>query len=211
VRLFVDRAVAALPSFALTAQNAAAVARVCHRLDGIPLALELAAARLTGLSVEQIGARLDQQFRLLTGGSRTALPRQQTLAAAVGWSFDLLGPPERALFERLAVFAGGFRLEAAEAVCARDGLAAEDVLEELLRLVDKSLVLAEERADGGRPLPAARDDPAVRPRAARRLGPGRPRARPARRLLAGLCGAGDRPGLGPGSPPAVRAARARGG
>ena len=148
VRLFVDRAGAALPSFALTAQNASAVAGVCHRLDGIPLALELAAARVRGLSAEQIGARLDQRFRLLTGGSRTALPRQQTLAAAVGWSYDLLDPPERALLDRLAVFAGGFALEAAEAVCAGDGLAAEDVLELLLRLVDKSLVQAEEDAAG---------------------------------------------------------------
>ena len=106
------------PHFALTAQNAPPVAQVCRRLDGIPLALELAAARLRGLSLEHLAARLDQRFRLLTGGSRTALPRQQTLQATVDWSYGLLSAAEQTLFHRLAVFSGGFSLEAAEAVCA---------------------------------------------------------------------------------------------
>jgi predicted ATPase/class 3 adenylate cyclase len=143
VRLFVERAAVAQPAFALTAHNAPAVAQVCCQLDGIPLALELAAARLTVLPVEQVAARLDQRFRLLTGGSRTALPRQQTLRAAIDWSYALLSEPEREVFHRLSVFAGGWTLEAAEAVCAGGALAAEDVLERLARLVDRSLVVAE--------------------------------------------------------------------
>jgi predicted ATPase/class 3 adenylate cyclase len=145
VRLFVERAADALPAFALDEGNAAAVAQVCRRLDGIPLALELAAARVRALSVRQIAARLDQRFRLLTGGSRTALPRQQTLAALVGWSYDLLSEPERTLFDRLAVFAGGFTLEAAEDVCGGPDV---DVLDLLPRLVEKSLVVAEPVDDG---------------------------------------------------------------
>ncbi len=116
VHLFIDRAVAAAPGFALHDENASAVALVCARLDGIPLALELAAARIKALSPEQIAARLDDRFRLLTGGSRTALPRQQTLRALIDWSYDLLAEPERALLRRLSVFAGGWTLEAAEAV-----------------------------------------------------------------------------------------------
>jgi non-specific serine/threonine protein kinase len=164
IRLFVERAKAVLPSFTLTSQNASAVSQICQRLDGIPLALELAAARLKGLSVEQLAARLDQRFRLLTGGSRAALPRHQTLAATVGWSYDLLSEPERTLFQRLAVFVGGFTLEAAEAVCAEGSGEATpglpltpgtqhltptlDVLDMLLRLVEKSLVIAEPVDDG---------------------------------------------------------------
>jgi predicted ATPase len=120
-RLFVERAAAAWPSFAATPANAHAVARVCHRLDGIPLAIELAAARVGVLSVEQIAARLDDRFRLLTGGSRTALPRHQTLKGLVDWSYDLLAGPERTLLRRLSVFAGGWTLEAAEAVCSDCG------------------------------------------------------------------------------------------
>src|SRR5207249_329956 len=116
IRLFVERAVAAQSAFSLTAQNAPVVAQICRRLDGIPLAIELAATRVRALSLEQIAARLDQRFRLLTGGSRAALPRQQTLAALVDWSYELLSAPERALFNRLGVFAGGFTLEAVEAV-----------------------------------------------------------------------------------------------
>jgi predicted ATPase len=149
VQLFVERARAVQPPFALSAANAAAVAEVCARLDGIPLALELAAARLSGLGLAELAARLDQRFRLLTGGSRTVLPRQQTLRATVAWSYDLLTPPEQALFARLAVFAGGWSLEAAEAVGAGDPIAVEEVLDLLARLVDKSLVLAEELEDGG--------------------------------------------------------------
>ena len=148
-RLFLERARAAQPAFALTDANAPAVAEVCVRLDGIPLALELAAARVRVLTPEQLAARLGDRFRLLTGGGRTALRRQQTLQAAVDWSHDLLAEPERALFRRLAVFpggaTGGFPLEAAEAVGAGDPLEAAEVLDLLAGLVDKSLVLAEAR------------------------------------------------------------------
>src|SRR5439155_574828 len=131
--------------FALTASNAGAVADVCTRLDGIPLALELAAARVAALPVEKLAERLDNAFRLLTGGSRTAPSRQQTLKAALDWSYDLLADPERALLRRLAVFAGGWDLEAAEAVGAGDGIEQADVLDLLTRLVDKSLAQLEMR------------------------------------------------------------------
>ncbi len=118
VRLFEERAKAALPSFQITDQNASPVAQLCIRLDGIPLAIELAAARVKAMSVDQIAARLDDRFRLLTGGSRTALPRQQTLRAMIDWSYDLLSEKEQILLNRLSVFAGGWTLEAAEKVCA---------------------------------------------------------------------------------------------
>jgi predicted ATPase/class 3 adenylate cyclase len=143
VRLLLDRAELAAPSFTITQQNAAAVAQVCQQLDGVPLALELAAARIKVLSVEQLAARLSDRFRLLTGGSRSALPRQQTLRALVDWSYDLLTEPEQVLFRRLAVFAGGCTLDAAEGVCAGDGIEPGEVLEHLARLVDKSLVIAD--------------------------------------------------------------------
>jgi len=138
--LFADRAQAANPRFALTAANAPAVAQICRRLDGIPLALELAAARTRLFPPEQIAARLGDRFRLLTGGSRTALPRQQTLRAMIDWSYDLLTEDERALLRGISVFAGGWTFEAADAVCA--GL---DVLTLLDQLVNKSLVTMEER------------------------------------------------------------------
>ena len=150
VQLFVERATAAQSRFALTESNAQAVAQICRRLDGIPLALELAAARVKVLSVEQIAARLDDRFRLLTGGSRTALPRQQTLRALIDWSYSLLSEQERMLFRRLAVFIGGWTLEAAEAVCASDGIESDEVLDLLTRLVDKSLVSMEEQAGEAR-------------------------------------------------------------
>ncbi len=118
VQLFAERARTAMPEFALTAQNSTAVTQVCQHLDGIPLALELAAARVKVLKVEQIAQRLDDRFRLLTGGSRTTLPRQQTLRATIDWSYDLLTEQEQHLLQRLSVFAGGWKLEAAEAVCA---------------------------------------------------------------------------------------------
>jgi predicted ATPase/class 3 adenylate cyclase/DNA-binding CsgD family transcriptional regulator len=146
VALFVDRALAVQPAFRVTDANAPAVARVCARLDGIPLALELAAAHVRVLPVEQLLGRLEDRFRLLTGGSRTALERHQTLRAAVDWSYALLDARERRLFARLSVFAGGFTLEAAEQVGA--GAAPLDVLDLLTRLVDKSLVVAEEQLDG---------------------------------------------------------------
>ncbi len=148
VRLFVERAAAALPAFAVTRQNAPAVADICRRLDGIPLALELAAARVRGLSVEKIAERLSDRFRLLTGGARTALPRQQTLRALIDWSYDLLSPDERAVLRRLAVFAGGWTLEAAEAAGAGGEIAEAMVLDLVTRLVEKSLVVLE--AEGGR-------------------------------------------------------------
>jgi predicted ATPase/DNA-binding CsgD family transcriptional regulator len=147
VQLFAERAAAALPGFDVTERNAGAVAEVCQRLDGIPLALELAAARARVLSVQQIAARLDDRFRLLTGGSPTALPRQQTLLGTLDWSHDALGDQERRLLRRLSVFAGGWTLEAAEVVCVGDGIAPENVLDRLAQLVDKSLVSAD---DGGR-------------------------------------------------------------
>jgi len=143
--LFVERAGKQLPSFALTKQNAPAVASVCYRLDGIPLAIELAAARVRSLSVQEINTRLENRFRLLTGGSRTALPRQQTMQATVDWSYELLSEQERLLLGRLSVFAGGWTLEAAEAVCSDDKIEDFEVLDLLTCLVDKSLVIAEER------------------------------------------------------------------
>jgi predicted ATPase len=145
VRLFAERAAAARPGFAVTAENAAAVARICRRLDGLPLALELAAARVRALAVGDVAALLEDRFRLLTGGSRAAPPRLRTLRAAVDWSHALLTAPERALFARLSVFAGGFSLAAAEAVGAESGPA---VLGLLLGLVDQSLVVAEPLPDG---------------------------------------------------------------
>ena len=147
VQLFVDRARATLPSFNLTPANAEAVTEICRRLDGIPLAIELAAARVRVLSPEQIARRLDDAFRLLTTGSRTALARHRTLRATMEWSFALLGAREQTLFRRLAVFAGSFTLDAAEAVCAGEPLEAEDILDGVSALVDKSLV-AMEPGDG---------------------------------------------------------------
>lgn len=143
VRLFIERAVAVQPNFHVTNQNAPAVAQICFRLDGIPLALELAAARVRGMSVEQIASRLDDRFRLLTGGSRTALPRQRTLQAAIDWSYKLLSEQERVLLQRLSVFVGGWSLEAAEFICSGAGLDSSEILDLLLRLVDKSLVVAQ--------------------------------------------------------------------
>ena len=147
IRLFIERAATAKPGFALTEDNASSLAQICYRLDGIPLALELAASRMRVLTPEQIAARLDDRFRLLTGGSRTAMPRQQTLRAMIDWSYSLLTEQEKTLFRRLAVFVGGWTLEAAESVCAdveQDGILPHDILDLLTRLVDKSLVITEE-------------------------------------------------------------------
>lgn len=141
VRLFLDRARAVQPSLQLDADNAAAVASICRRLDGIPLALELAAARARVLSVQAIAERLKDRFRLLVTGDQTVLPRQRTLRALIDWSFELLSDTERVMFGRLSVFAGGWTLESAEAVCAGGGLEAEDVLDLLAQLVQKSLVV----------------------------------------------------------------------
>ncbi|WP_345700265.1 regulator [Kitasatospora terrestris] len=141
VTLFADRAAAVVPGWRLSAANRAEVALLCRRLDGIPLAVELAAGRLRALSVEQIAARLDDRFRVLTGGSRSAPPRHHTLRTTIGWSHELCTMQERLLWARLSVFAGGFDLDAAEYVCAGDGLEADEVLELLDSLVDKSVLL----------------------------------------------------------------------
>jgi predicted ATPase/class 3 adenylate cyclase len=164
VQLFAARAALSQPAFAVTAANAPAVVQVCQRLDGIPLAIELAAARVKALPVEKIAERLDDRFRLLTGGSRTALPRQQTLRALIDWSYDLLSEPERALLRRLSVFVSGWTLDAAEAVCSdfRVREAAQiqnpecetqsaDVLDLLTQLVEKSLVVYEEPGSQAEP------------------------------------------------------------
>jgi predicted ATPase/DNA-binding winged helix-turn-helix (wHTH) protein len=140
-RLFVQRATAASPAFRLMPENLAAVTMICHQLDGIPLALELAAARVGAMRVEQVAERLNDRFALLTRGSRTALQRHQTLRSLIDWSHGLLSEPERALLRRLSVFAGGWSVEAAEAVCCDALLVREEVLDLLTQLVEKSLVV----------------------------------------------------------------------
>jgi non-specific serine/threonine protein kinase len=149
-RLFVERAAAVDPTFTVGATNATLIGDVCVRLDGIPLAIELAAARVKVLSLEQIHTRLNDRFRLLTGGSRTAVARQRTLEATVEWSYGLLSNAERRLLRRLSVFAGGWTMEAAEAVTADDASERDDVLESLSRLVDKSLANVERDDEGDR-------------------------------------------------------------
>ena len=148
VILFGDRAAAVLGGFELTPDTAPVVGQVCRRLDGLPLAIELAAARTASLSLDDLGSRLDDCFALLTGGARTALPRQRTLEATVAWSYDLLSERQRALFDRLSVFAGGWTLDAAETVCASAGLEARHVADDLAALVDKSLVVRDVPASG---------------------------------------------------------------
>ncbi len=155
VRLLAQRARAVLPGFEVTQANAPAVARICRALDGMPLAIELAAARLRTMAPEQVAARLDDRFQLLTGGSRTAVPRHQTLRAVVDWSWDLLDDAERTLWRRFSVFTGGATLEAAELVCAgpaagQPGLAAGQVLDLLTALADKSLLTVRHGPDGAR-------------------------------------------------------------
>ncbi len=144
VQLFVERAQLQRPSFTLTEHDAPAVAEICARLDGIPLALELAAARMRSLSIGEINTRLHDRFKLLTGGSRVALERQQTLRALVSWSYDLLQEQEQMLLDRLSVFAGGFDLQAAEAVCSAEPLVPDDVIDLLRSLVEKSLVMVDQ-------------------------------------------------------------------
>jgi predicted ATPase/class 3 adenylate cyclase len=151
VRLFVDRVRAARPDFTMNQKSAPTVAQICRRLDGIPLAMELAAARAKLLGLEEIQRRLEGSFQLLTGGRRTALTRHQTLRAAVDWSYDLLAQPEQILLRRLSVFAGGFGLDDAESVCAGTGLAKDQVLDLLSQLVDKSLVVPESSVDDALP------------------------------------------------------------
>lgn len=141
VQLFVARASAVVPNFVLDEENIGPVAELCRRLDGIPLAIELAAVRMRALSVEQILGLLADRFSLLSGASRTALPRHQTLRAAIGWSHELCEPAERLLWARLSVFAGDFELDAARYVCSGDGLPAEDVMDLVSSLVEKSILL----------------------------------------------------------------------
>jgi non-specific serine/threonine protein kinase len=148
IRLFRTRAAEHEPSFRLTPSNAGLVVTVCRRLDGIPLALELAAARVGSLGLAEVGTRLNNSFRLLTGGSRTALDRHQTLRAAVDWSYSLLDEPERCLLRRLSVFSGSFDIEAVDAICPDSALPVEDVADVLHRLVNKSLVMVDPRPDG---------------------------------------------------------------
>jgi predicted ATPase/DNA-binding SARP family transcriptional activator len=144
VQVFAERAAAAAPGFALDATNAAVVAAICARLDGLPLALELAAARVRALGVQGVARRLDDRFRLLAGGRRDAPQRQRTLREVIDWSWELLTAPERAVLRRMAVHAGGCTLAAAEAVCAGDGVEPDAVVDVLARLVDRSLVVAGE-------------------------------------------------------------------
>ena len=151
VRLLRDRAAAVLPGFAVDASNADDVARICRALDGMPLAIELAAVWLRTLSPAQLAERLDDRFGLLTGGSRTALPRHQTLRAVVDWSWELLSEPERVLARRLSIFPGGTTLAGAEQVCADDVISSALVLPTLAGLVDKSILVAEAGADGAGP------------------------------------------------------------
>jgi len=150
VQLFVERARAVRPDFALTSTDARAVLELCRRLDGIPLAVELAAARMSAMSVVQIAERLGDRFRLLTGRGRTVLPRHQTLKAAVDWSYHLLSGEEKAVWRRLSVFAGGWTLEAGEAIGEGGEVGARDVLDLLAQLVFKSLVIMDEMAGSGR-------------------------------------------------------------
>ena len=149
IQLFAERAAAISPDLALTRDNALAVARICHRLDGIPLALELATARVKVLTLEEIANRLDDRFSLLTQGSRTALPRHQTLRATIDWSYELLSEPERILFRRLSVFAGGFTSEAAEVVAAVGEIDRSQIFPLLESLISKSLVMVHEPLPGG--------------------------------------------------------------
>jgi predicted ATPase len=150
IALFVDRAGMAVRGFRLSKSNAPIVAAICRRLDGIPLALELAAARLRAMSVSGLAERLDERFKILTAGNRSALPRQQTLAALIDWSYDLLEHRERLLFDRLAVFASAFTLGAAADVCSGEGIDADDVADLICSLVDKSLVVVEPEGDDER-------------------------------------------------------------
>ena len=143
IAMFVDRAKAVDTCFILSNESAPLVAEICRRLDGIPLAIELAAARVKVLSIPNLAHRLNERFRILTGGSRTALTRQNTFRALIDWSYDLLAPQEQTFFNRLGIFAGGFSLDAATAVCAGEGIGESDILDLLSSLTDKSLVAAE--------------------------------------------------------------------
>jgi predicted ATPase len=143
IRLFVERARAAAPHFSPDSRVAAAIVGICRRLDGIPLAIELAAARVATLGIEELAARRDNRFWLLTSGHRTAMPRHQTLRATLDWSYELLSEPERVVLRRLAIFLGGFTLPATSAVATDDEIAASEVVDCVANLVAKSLVTAD--------------------------------------------------------------------
>ncbi|MEZ4823624.1 MAG: hypothetical protein R2942_14980 [Ignavibacteria bacterium] len=147
IRLFVERALAVNPKFRVTNENAPALAEVCSRLDGIPLAIELAATRTKTLTIEKIYERLGDRFKLLTGGKRTALPRQQTLRALIDWSYDLLSENEKILWSRLSVFSGGWTLEAVEEVCSDEKIIKNEVLDLLSLLTEKSVIIYDETKD----------------------------------------------------------------
>ena len=168
IALFTDRAQRARPTFHAAGDDADLVAEICRRLDGMPLAIELAAARVRALSLRQIADSLNDRFRLLTGGARNVLRRQQTLRASVDWSHALLTEAERTLFRRLGVFMGGFDLDAAQAVAATTEAEQFQILDQLSLLVDKSLVIADDES-GVDALSPARDGPAVRARKAQRV------------------------------------------
>ncbi len=157
LRLFIERAAAARPDFAMTKQNSTDIVQVCQRLDGLPLAIELAAPLVKALTVEQITERLKSRFQLLTHGSRTSPLRHQTLRAMMDWSYKLLSTSEQSLLQRLSIFAGGWALEAAEAVCSGDGVEGYEILHLLTQLVDKSLVMAQEGATRYRMLETIRE------------------------------------------------------
>ena len=150
IRLFAERARLSASDFSLTQENSPVVAEICHRLDGIPLAIELAAARVNALSVQQIARRLQDSFKLLTSNGRTRLRRQQTLQASIDWSWNLLSDPERVLLRRLSVFTGGWTLEAAESVCSGDTIASQQVLDVMMQLAMKSLVVVDQETAGER-------------------------------------------------------------
>jgi predicted ATPase len=162
VELFAQRAAAAVPGFTVTPENLADVITVCRRLDGIPLAIELATVRLRALPLRQMAERIDDRLRLLTGGRRSGTPRHQTLRAAIDWSYSLCTPTEQLLWERLSVFAGGFDIVAAEAVCAGGELATEEILPTLISLVDKNVLVRERAPDPGQPEGGKPDEPAFR-------------------------------------------------
>src|SRR5216683_1637919 len=148
MQLFLQRAQAVQPNFHLTPDNAATIAEICHRLEGIPLAIELAAPRLKLLSPQALLARLERRLQVLIGGARDLPERQRTMRATIAWSYELLSPAEQALFRRLAVFAGGWTLEAAEQVCLEAGASKLDMLEGLSSLLDKSLLNQEHESPG---------------------------------------------------------------
>ena len=182
-RLFVERAAAVDPSLTIDRHHVATIANICHRLDGIPLAIELAAARVNVLSVEQINLRLEDRFRLLTGGSRTSVARHRTLEGTVDWSYDLLSESERRVLSELSVFFGGWSLEAAEEVCSGDGVEKGEVLDLLSHLVGKSLVVVEDDGRGARRYRYLETVQSVRPRPLGGVRSGRAGEEPPSRVL----------------------------